>query len=152
MDEPLPSGRACGGCTLCCKVMGIGALAKPAGQWCRHCAVGSGCTIYPDRPAECRTFSCGYLSWPMAGAHWYPATSHMVILMAATGKRLTIQVDPDFPEAWRAAPFRAEIAQWTAFAARHGNQVVVAVGARVFLALPDREIELVAGQVREGRS
>ena len=27
-------GRACGGCSLCCKVMVIAELAKPAGTWC----------------------------------------------------------------------------------------------------------------------
>ncbi|MGM4958232.1 hypothetical protein ACT4MK_23450 [Bradyrhizobium barranii] len=43
--------RACGDCTLCCKVMAIEALAKLAGSWCRHCKPGQGCAIYAERPA-----------------------------------------------------------------------------------------------------
>jgi hypothetical protein len=51
-DRVTPSAkRACGDCTLCCKVMAIEALAKPAGSWCRHCKPGQGCAIYAERPA-----------------------------------------------------------------------------------------------------
>ena len=55
------TARACGDCTLCCKVMAIEELAKPAGQWCRHCKPGRGCLIYDSRPAECSAFDCLWL-------------------------------------------------------------------------------------------
>ena len=54
----------CGGCTLCCKVMGVPSISKPASQWCKHCRTGFGCGIYETRPGECRNFICGYLSIP----------------------------------------------------------------------------------------
>jgi hypothetical protein len=60
-DQSKPA-RICGSCTLCCKTLGVHALAKPAGSWCRHCdRKGGGCTIHDRRPDECRTFSCAWL-------------------------------------------------------------------------------------------
>jgi hypothetical protein len=46
------SERSCGDCTLCCKVMAVEALGKPAGSWCSHCKPGRGCLIYETRPEE----------------------------------------------------------------------------------------------------
>ena len=60
-DQMTAAGRECGDCTLCCKVMAIEQLAKPASAWCPHCKPGRGCRIYADRPAECRAFSCLWL-------------------------------------------------------------------------------------------
>jgi hypothetical protein len=40
------ASKQCGDCTLCCKVMAIEMLAKPAGAWCPHCTAKRGCTIY----------------------------------------------------------------------------------------------------------
>lgn len=136
------SQRSCGGCTLCCKLLGIGELDKAAGEWCPHCAVGSGCTIYERRPAPCRTFLCGYLVWPVAGEHWFPARSKMIIMSVFEGKRLAIYVDPGRPNAWREAPYYADLKRWAAFGARDGRQLVVSVGRRSILILPDRDVEL----------
>jgi hypothetical protein len=60
-DAAAPA-RQCGGCTACCKTHEIHALAKPPGQWCRHCLPGRGCAIYDERPAECRSFGCLWLA------------------------------------------------------------------------------------------
>jgi hypothetical protein len=54
--------RTCGECRECCKTFPVAALAKPAGQWCRHtCA--NGCAIYtqPERPKECGDYRCLWL-------------------------------------------------------------------------------------------
>lgn len=54
--------RSCGSCSMCCKVLGIPELDKPADKWCQHCDPGNdGCTIYEDRPPVCRTFECIWL-------------------------------------------------------------------------------------------
>jgi hypothetical protein len=42
-------GRACGSCTLCCKVVGVLEIGKAAGAWCPHCAGAKRCTIYEAR-------------------------------------------------------------------------------------------------------
>lgn len=48
---------------MCCKVLAVHAIAKPAGSWCPHCKPkGGGCGIYRERPGECRTFSCAWLA------------------------------------------------------------------------------------------
>src|SRR5258708_26024947 len=35
-------GRACGECSLCCKLIRVDAFAKAPGTWCAHCAPGCG--------------------------------------------------------------------------------------------------------------
>ena len=46
---------------MCCKVYRIPVLNKQEGKWCAHCAIGSGCRIYEDRPEQCRSFVCLWL-------------------------------------------------------------------------------------------
>jgi len=150
MDAPtLLPGRACGSCTLCCKVLPIESLAKPAGSWCRHCTVGAGCTIYEDRPDECRTFHCGYLIWEHAKEHWNPARSKMVIASEKSG-RVWICVDPARPDAWRREPYYRDIKQWAVWAAQGGHQLLVHSAGRTISILPDRDVEL--GPVAKGES
>lgn len=55
-DAPAPD-RSCGTCTLCCRVLEIRALDKPAGILCRH-NTGTGCGIYPERPEACARWHC----------------------------------------------------------------------------------------------
>jgi hypothetical protein len=141
-ESPDLEARACGSCTLCCKVLAITELGKPQGEWCRHCAIGSGCRIYDRRPSECRSFHCGYLKWPMAGEHWFPARSKMVIVSELGGNRVAIHVDPGRPTAWRQSPYYEEIRQWAILAAERTQQVVVLVGRRAIVVLPDREVDL----------
>src|SRR5262249_47734976 len=52
--------RLCGSCTACCTWVGVVSLAKPAGCRCAHEGAGC-CTIYPDRPDECRAYRCLWL-------------------------------------------------------------------------------------------
>src|SRR6478752_6584159 len=61
--------RACGTCTMCCKVYPIPILNKQEGKWCAHCAIGSGCRIHEDRPEQCRSFVCLWLQDVTAQAH-----------------------------------------------------------------------------------
>ena len=55
-----PSNR-CGSCTMCCRVFAISEFDKPADKWCKHCAMGKGCTIYETRPERCQTYECLWL-------------------------------------------------------------------------------------------
>lgn len=141
MDEAhiLP-GRACGTCTLCCKILGITELAKPKGEWCRHCDVGRGCRIYDGRPPSCRTFICGYLGWPGAGEHWFPARSGMLLI--GDEHRLIVRVDPSRPGAWREQPYYDEIKSWAAMAVPEGRTVLVVVDESSTVVLPDSDVEL----------
>lgn len=140
--SPILPGRGCGTCTLCCKVLSISELSKPQGQWCQHCAVGKGCRIYQSRPEECSTFHCGYLSWPETDARWFPATSKMVIVSELEGKRIAIHLDPSRPAAWREQPFYDQIKRWSFAAAQEMAQVVVCVGNRATVVLPEEDVDL----------
>lgn len=54
--------RECGDCMMCCKILEIEALEKPAGVWCPHAdPKGARCTIYADRPKTCSLFRCAWL-------------------------------------------------------------------------------------------
>lgn len=54
--------RECGGCTACCKTLGVPVLNKPPGKWCQYCEIGRECRIYPDRPESCKVFQCYWLA------------------------------------------------------------------------------------------
>jgi hypothetical protein len=141
-DTSIVPGRQCGSCTLCCKVLSIGELAKPQGKWCSFCKAGKGCLKYEARPDECRYFYCGYLSWPVAGDHWQPSKCKMVIVAELGGSRVAIHVDPDRPMAWKEPPYYADLKRWAQAAIKDEMQVVVCVSNRVTVILPDEDIFL----------
>jgi hypothetical protein len=144
--------RDCDGCTLCCKLMGVGALEKPKGKWCLHCKIGAGCEIHPTRPEECRTFYCAYTMDREIGDHWKPSESKLILcVLNGDGPgdiaRLEIHVDPSRADAWRQQPYFSEIKAWSKGAAVSNSQVTVHIGAHVWAILPDREVDL--GECRE---
>jgi len=56
--------RQCGACKLCCMLPDIPSMDKPIDTWCQHADPTNpeyGCTDYANRPAGCRSFSCGWL-------------------------------------------------------------------------------------------
>jgi hypothetical protein len=140
--QPLSQAvRGCDGCTLCCKIMGVPALSKPGNTWCPHCRKGVGCGIYDTRPTECRTFQCGYLLMPGLSLEWKPVTSRLIIL-GSGGNRINIRVDQARPDAWRRQPYYRTMKEWAALALPQHKQVVVTVGQRTIVLLPDRDVDL----------
>jgi hypothetical protein len=133
-------GRDCGDCTLCCKVMAIEELAKPAGSWCPHCKPGRGCLTYAGRPAECQAFSCLWLVDDQLEQHWRPSRSRLVLTTSEDG--IEIRCDPGFRDAWRKEPFRSEIRGWAISGETMDMTVVVIVGQKITLVTPDREFDL----------
>jgi hypothetical protein len=131
--------RECGGCTLCCKVLAIPELEKPKDVWCRHCVIGEGCKIYEQRPTPCREFNCAWLQSEGLPEHWYPARSKMVMAFEMDGRRIAVHVDPSRPDAWRQPPYHGDLRELTAGGSR---QVIIYVGTRATVVLPDREIDL----------
>ena len=134
------ANKACGECTLCCKVMAIEALQKPVGSWCAHCRPRQGCEIYADRPTECRSFSCLWLVNDLLDRRWKPSRSRFVLTTSEDG--IEVRCDPGFPDAWRKQPFRDEIRQWAISGEAHDVTVVVIVGEKMILVTPDREFDL----------
>jgi len=106
--------RQCGGCTLCCKLIGIDELNKPHGQRCKHQRSGKGCAVYPRRPISCRLWNCRWLAEDDTAGLRRPDRVHYVIDVMpdyvtqerTTGERVAIEVvqiwvDKDFPLAYR---------------------------------------------------
>ncbi|WP_407166245.1 hypothetical protein [Bradyrhizobium sp. ORS 111] len=134
------SGRQCGDCTLCCKVMAIEELAKAANAWCAHCKPGHGCLIYPNRPAECRSFACVWLVNDLLDDHWKPSRSKLVLTTSDDG--LEVRCDPGFPNAWRKEPYHSELREWATSGEALDMTVVVIVGQRMTLVTPEHEFDL----------
>jgi hypothetical protein len=139
-SDAIAPGRSCAGCTLCCKIMGIAALEKPPGTWCKHCEPASGCRIYEQRPQECRSFLCGYLVNGQLGEEWKPSRSRLVLELQ--GPRIGVHVDPQRPDAWKREPFYSSLKRWAAAAVQDRGEIVAYIGKRVYVIFPDRDVDL----------
>lgn len=113
------TGRHCGDCTLCCRLVPVERISKPANTRCRH-QTRRGCAIYqhlPEVVPECRLWSCQWLVDPDAAGLHRPDRVHYVIdLMPdfigahdpyGTGSDEVVNVpvmqvwaDPQHPHAW----------------------------------------------------
>jgi hypothetical protein len=93
-------GKSCGSCTECCTVLGIPELKKKAWDRCPHVALGTGCTIYAERPNSCRKFTCGWLLDPDMGPDLKPEICH-VVFFQINEQHILGCCDADYPDAWR---------------------------------------------------
>jgi hypothetical protein len=146
-ERPVASGRVCGDCGLCCKLIGIDELDKPAGRWCDHWKAGGGCSIYAQRPGECRSFLCGWMENGRLGDEWKPTQSRIVLYMTE-GNRLFAHVDPNFSNAWRQKPYYEALKTWARQGLAEGIRVIVRVNDRLIVVLPDKDVDL--GHVAKG--
>lgn len=119
------TGRVCGDCQLCCRLLPVLSLSKPANVKCQHAKYGKGCTIYARRPHDCRTWSCRWLVDHETAGLARPDRSHLVIDMqydtilkqphdggpGQTHPVLQVWADPAFRDAHRALDFRAYLAR-----------------------------------------
>jgi len=129
--------RDCSGCSLCCKVLSVDALDKPACVWCKkieRSATGRSCGIYPERPQACRSFSCMWLLDEKMQPELRPDRSHVVFAMDAYVDAefepeklwLYVHVDPDWPDAWKSRLPRLAITTFL----RRGGSVRVQIGGQ----------------------
>jgi hypothetical protein len=114
------TGRQCGACQLCCKLLPVPMIHKPAGVRCKHSKVGKGCAIYAARPKSCRTWSCRWLADRATAGMPRPDRCHYVIDLETDHVRavpndggpgwtfpvIQVWVDPAFPDAHRAPELR----------------------------------------------
>lgn len=112
------TGRQCGGCSLCCRLVPVEELHKPAGKRCKHQRFARGCMIYAVRPISCREWSCMWLIGDEGGQPLdlaRPDRSHYVVDVMPDIIRITnnetgkvdqidvmqVWVDPAYPDAWK---------------------------------------------------
>jgi hypothetical protein len=129
------TGRVCGPCSLCCKLLVVRELDKPANKWCKHCRPGKGgCSIWGNTPDICVRYFCGWRLTRAFGDEWFPRNSHMVVSLTRPNnvQVLMVTVDPLHADAWRREPYHRQLREW----ARRGRissdpmVVIVRVGER----------------------
>ncbi|HVL73869.1 MAG TPA: hypothetical protein VM434_18510 [Beijerinckiaceae bacterium] len=139
VTTPAP-GRACGTCTLCCKVYDVPSLDKKMGVWCRHCLPGRGCGIHETRPDHCRAFHCLWMTETWLGPEWKPEKSKMVLTLDPATRFLMVQVDPGSAAAWKREPYYGQLKQWAAAGLAERRHVVVFLNTSATVVLPDRDV------------
>jgi hypothetical protein len=144
----LASGRSCGPCSLCCKLLPIFGLPKPKprGQWCPHCKPGrGGCVIYESRPEECRIFYCGWLMGHLP-PEWYPQHSKMVVAFYprpfGVGSDCLVTVDPAYAGRWREEPYYSQIKQNAVSWLTSNTRTFVRIGTQVIAVFPSSDVDL----------
>lgn len=127
---------------MCCFIPAVDEIGKPANSWCVHAASRRRCAIHGAHPRECRDFHCGWLTLASLGDEWKPSRARIILVGELDGRRLTALVDPGRPDAWRKSPYHEQLRAWAAAAVPHRGQVVVRVGGRCWVVLPDRDVAL----------
>lgn len=141
------TGRDCGSCSLCCRVLEIEALEKPANKWCDKCKPGKGgCSIYATRPPECRAFACLWLVKPIPD-YWRPEVSKIVPHTTVDGT-LFFECDSRFPNRWREEPYLSNIRAATIERLNISSDLAtyVACGDRRFMVLSSSTQEVFDGE------
>jgi hypothetical protein len=133
--------KPCDECSLCCKVFGVNELGKAADQWCMHFAPGKRCTIYPQRPGECRKFQCGWSTTEGLDLSWRPDNAKFV-MDDTRPNELMIVCDPSYPDAWRREPYYSRIKSVAARKSEPFILVQVRIKGRVYVVFPETEIDI----------
>ena len=136
--------RACGSCMLCCKLFPVKYFDKPAGKWCVHAKPGTGCSIHTERPTVCRAFQCEWTTNPGVDVSWQPDKTKFFIYRARQNQYM-IMVDPGAPHAWKDMKYYPAIKQIAAELTEAGGIVMVSIGTRRIVVLPDRDEDLGLG-------
>ncbi|WP_337186437.1 YkgJ family cysteine cluster protein [Phenylobacterium sp.] len=134
--------KACGPCTMCCRVLAVAELDKPAGRPCAHAKPGAGCGIYEHRPQGCRVFECVWLMDPEMPHRFRPDQTKVVLDQDARGQRLVARCDPANPLAWRRNPIYAALKGRAADTWGTGRIVLAVAGRRTWLIAPREDVDL----------
>jgi hypothetical protein len=134
--DPAHQNRPCGTCTMCCKVYRIDEVPKPAGKWCQHCAIGSGCKIYDTRPQQCRAFDCVWVQDVEMAESWKPEHSKIVFSVYPTTGFIYGQVDPGAPSAWQKPAMLSGLIAWSARLLEERRHLLIFVGSDATLIMP----------------
>jgi len=133
--------KPCGACSMCCKVLRIKVLDKPAGEWCGHFSKGVGCGVHGSSPAECRRFQCFWTLSAALGPEWRPDRSKLVLWSDAPG-RIIVDVDPAFSNAWRREPFYGQLKLWSDRNRPMKQEVLVRAAGRLWVIFPEADLDL----------
>lgn len=115
----------CGSCNLCCKLLAVPDISKPARMLCWHTGIHGGCAVHKEKATDpsllaCAQFKCVWLESQehpepekRLPRHMRPDFTHVVMGPQDRNDPLLlyVQVDPDFPSAWHAPEMAAYLQQ-----------------------------------------
>jgi hypothetical protein len=142
VDGMFVTPRPCGPCSLCCKLLPVAELAKPAGQWCAQFDKAVGCSTHATRPYQCRDFQCLWTFAAPLDDSWRPDRCGFLMRPGPTGVEVVIEVDPANPAAWKREPFYGQIKAWSTRRAPPFRSILVRDAGRLAVVFPEGEIDL----------
>jgi hypothetical protein len=88
---------------MCCKLLGVAELNKPAGRWCDLVQIGQGCGDYEHRPQSCHDFVCLWLSGEAKAMteDMRPDKIKAVLSTTEDGTRCVVYIDPATPDHYK---------------------------------------------------
>ena len=134
-------GKSCGECGMCCKLLAIQSLDKPAGAWCGHFKRAAGCGVYDERPPACRSFVCLWLDSEKLDEAWRPDRAKFLMYTEKDGQRLNVIVDPNHAGAWKREPYYRRLKAMSELALE-GRELVVCIGDRRIVVFPHEDVDL----------
>lgn len=85
---------------MCCIVLEIEELAKPAGPACPNCRAEGGCRIYLSRPKVCRDYECEWLRERSLGPRLRPDLTGAILMEDADSEEYRAVCRPERPFDW----------------------------------------------------
>ena len=126
---------------MCCKLLAIAEIEKPAGRWRPSFKRGRGCGVHDSRPAACRGFECLWLQSEKLDDRWRPDKARFVMYTEDDDRRLRVVVDPDHPMAWKREPYYSRLKAMSR-RAYDGHELLVSIGDRRIVVFPDQDADL----------
>ena len=128
-------GKTCGACMMCCIVLEIEELNKPAGPACPNC-VNPGCAIYAARPQVCRDFECEWLTSRTLPQNFRPDLIGTILMEDADTGEYRAVCAPSRALSWRQPRVFAHLVAM----AKAGHTVVAKAGLQAWRVFASGEV------------
>lgn len=138
------AGRRCGSCSVCCSVLRVDELSKPAGRDCAHQRAEGGCAIHDSRPPVCRGYHCLWLQGGLEDEE-RPDRTGGVVDLGSTGLGVRLTIHEIRPGAFDDSPTLRNIAD------RYREEMPVRVVAAGAVEDPDRPFRVLLADGVEQR-
>lgn len=133
----------CGSCNLCCTLLQVQDISKPALMTCWHTTLHGGCAVHAQKKTDeslkaCDQFMCVWLASQTledeslrGNRDMRPDMSHVLLgpMDRDDPKLLYVHVDPAYKSAWRERPVAAYLDD------------VVSKGGRIIIVIGDNHFE-----------
>src|SRR5579863_8285525 len=125
----------CGSCNLCCKLLEIRDIQKPARIWCWHALrPHGGCAVHNlGKPEVCASWQCLWLNSqsrvdPNDKMPWELRPNNSYVVFGPWDQedetKLFVHVDPEHPQAWQSLAVQHQLE----LIRRRGGKIEVVIG------------------------